>query len=223
VSTQSYVSPWLYPLVSTGNRLFLQRFFFRDVVITGRSHLPSLGPVVWAVKHYSRWDPLVIGILGDHTTRYMTNANQFEGIQGWFIRRLGAFPVNLARPQKSSLQHTIELLHQGQTIIMFPEGGIVRDQLLRPLKSGLARLILQAESTAAIPLVIPIVPIAIHYVPEAQRGATVYMDIAPSFTSKAFTAGSEKQRAALMTTHLETVLRERLQALRDASSEFASV
>jgi plasmid maintenance system killer protein len=63
------------------------------------------------------------------------------------------------------------------------------------------------------------VPIALHYVPGAERGATVYVDIAPSFTSKAFTADTEKQRAALMTTHLETVLRERLQALHDASAK----
>lgn len=219
VSTQSYVSPWLYPIAITANRLFLQHLFFRDIVITGQTNLLTQGPVVWAVKHYSRWDPLIIALLGNSTTRYMTNANQFEGTQGWLIRRLGAFPVNLTRPQKSSLQHTIALLQQNQIIVMFPEGGIVRDQLLRPLKPGLARLILQAESTAAKPLAIPTVPIALHYVPGAERGATVYVDIAPSFTSKAFTADTEKQRAALMTTHLETVLRERLQALHDASAK----
>ncbi|WP_404787286.1 lysophospholipid acyltransferase family protein [Altericista sp. CCNU0014] len=212
-SPLSYVSPWVYPPIAAGNRL-LQRAFFGPLTVRGREHLPLNGPAVLAIKHYSRWDPLAIAQLQPKAIRFMTNANQFGGIQGWIIRRLGSFPVDLARPQKSSIKHAIELLHQGEILGIFPEGGIVRDRPLRSLKPGFARLILQAEATAARPLAIPITPIALRYQPEAQRGAAVYIDISPAFSSRDFEASSDKARAAQMTQHLEKVLRDRLEALR---------
>jgi 1-acyl-sn-glycerol-3-phosphate acyltransferase len=214
----SYVSPWVYPPISSGNRL-LQRAFFGSLTVKGLEHLPRNGPAVLAIKHYSRWDPLVIAQLQPKAIRFMTNANQFSGIQGWLLRRLGSFPIDLARPQKSSIKHMIELLHQGEIVGIFPEGGIVRDQPLRSLKPGTARLILQAESAAPQPIAIPITPIAIRYEPEAQRGAAVFIDIAPAFSSRDFEAGSDKERAAIMTQHLEDVLRDRLQHLVQAQNK----
>jgi 1-acyl-sn-glycerol-3-phosphate acyltransferase len=199
-------------MIASGNRV-LQRTFFGPLIVQGREHLPLHGPAVLAIKHYSRWDPLVIAQLQPKAIRFMSNANQFSGIQGWVIRRCGSFPIDLARPQKSSIKHMIELLHQGEMVGIFPEGGIVRDQPLRSLKPGTARLILQAESSAPQPIAIPITPIAIRYVPEAQWGAAVYVDISPAFSSQDFEATSDKERAVQMTQHLERVLRDRLQYL----------
>ncbi len=199
-------------MIALGNRV-LQRTFFGPLIVQGREHLPLHGPAVLAIKHYSRWDPLVIAQLQPKAIRFMSNANQFSGIQGWVIRRCGSFPIDLARPQKSSIKHMLDLLHQGEIVGIFPEGGIVRDQPLRSLKPGTARLILQAESSAPRPIAIPITPIAIRYVHEAQWGATVYVDISPAFSSQDFEANSDKVRAAQMTQHLEAVLRDRLQSL----------
>jgi 1-acyl-sn-glycerol-3-phosphate acyltransferase len=220
--TRSYVSPWVYPVISTSNRLFLRRFFFGSIHTQGLNHYPLHGPAVLAIKHYSRWDPLVIAMLKPKAVRFMTNANQFEGFQGWLLNRLGAFPIDLARPQKSSIRQTIDLLHQGEILGIFPEGGIgigiERNRLLRPLKPGVARLILQAEASAKVPIPIPIIPIAIHYEPEAQFGATVWVDIAPPFDSSLFPVDSDKERAAQMTQHLEDVVRDRLQSLKNQTS-----
>jgi 1-acyl-sn-glycerol-3-phosphate acyltransferase len=215
----SYVSAWVYPLIASGNRI-LQRTYFGPLRVEGREHFPRHGPAVLAIKHYSRWDPLVIAQIQPKAIRFMTNANQFSGIQGWLLRRLGAFPIDLARPQKSSIRHMIELLHQDEIVGIFPEGGIVRDQPLRSLKPGTARLILQAESSAPQPTAIPITPIAIRYEPCAQRGAAVYVDISPAFSSKDFeAAASDKERAVQMTQHLERVLRDRLQHLAQSQNQ----
>lgn len=222
--TQSYVSPWVYPLISTTNRLVLRHLFFKSIVVQGSEYLPAQGPAVLAIKHYSRWDPLVIAQLMPYAVRFMTNANQFSGVQGWLLMRLGAFAIDLSRPQKSSIQHMIDLLHQGETVGIFPEGGIVRDEPLRSLKPGLARLILQAQSSARSPHAkepgqqtgaIPIIPIALHYVPGADFGASVWIDVSPPFTSEQFAGATDKQKAAQITAHLEKVLRDRLEVLRN--------
>lgn len=192
------------------HRAFLT-FYFGQIQIKGREHLPKQGPVVFASKHFSRWDPLLLALLSTQPLRFMTNANQFTGLQGWLIHRLGAFPVDLAHPQLSSLRHTIELLHTGNRLLIFPEGSIVRDQALRPLKPGLTRLVLQAEATAST-LTIPIVPIALRYKSGAYPGASVLIHISPPLYTKVYQQENDKQTAQVLTQALEPALIKGLEA-----------
>jgi 1-acyl-sn-glycerol-3-phosphate acyltransferase len=147
----------------------------------------------------------------------MTNANQFIGPQGWLIQRLGAFAIDLERPQLSSLRHTILLLRQGHRVVIFPEGGIVRDQLLRPLKPGLARLVLQAEHSPDLKVPIPIIPVAIHYHPMPQWQAIVRVDIGEPIQRIEDSSLPEKVRAEQLTERLETTLRAQILALQKAA------
>jgi len=201
---QVEVVPWLYWSLVPIHRLFLS-LYFRQIVIHGLEHLPVNGPVVLAPKHFSRWDPLVLAVLSLEPLWFMTNANQFEGVQGWFIRRLGAFPVDLTRPRVSSFRTAIALLQSGKKLMIFPEGGIVRDQPVRPLKSGFARLVLQAEATMGGEST-PVVPIAIRYQPRDQRGATIAIHIAPPLYSRDYLRSNEKQAAQSLTQAVQDAL-----------------
>ncbi len=187
------VQPWLYYGLLPWHRLFLS-LYFRQIEIQGFEHLPVNGPVVLAPKHFSRWDPVVLEMLSLEPLRFMTNANQFDGVQGWFIRRLGAFPVDLARPQVSSFRTAIALLQAGKKVVLFPEGGIVQDQPVRSLKPGFARLILQAEATLGTDT-IPVVPIAIHYNPHDQRRAAITIHISPPLYASQFRQVDEMQKS----------------------------
>ncbi len=130
----------------------------------------------------------------------MTNANQFEGLQGWVIERLGAFPVNLSRPSITSLRCALDLLHRKHKLVIFPEGGIVRDQPLREFKTGLARLVLRAESSGN--LIVPILPIALSYSPDASIGAKISIRISPALYTNAYRQETAKQSAQLITQTL---------------------
>jgi 1-acyl-sn-glycerol-3-phosphate acyltransferase len=215
---QPRIDPLVYGVVSRVNRQFL-RWYFGEIEIRGREHLPEQGPVVLAVKHYSRWDPLVAALLYRPGCWYMTNANQFSGIQGWLIQRLGSFPMDLAKPQLASFRQTIEILQNKQKLVIFPEGGIVRDQLLRTLKPGLARLVLQAERTASPPLSIPIVPVALRYLPTASYGAKVIVQVLPPLWSKDFDQGNDKHTAQALTEGLQATLIQGLTDLGMTDSE----
>lgn len=52
-----------------------------------------------------------------------------------------------------------------EKLVMFLEGGIVRDRPLRTLKTGLASLVLQAEAMTWESLTVAIVPMALPYDP----------------------------------------------------------
>ncbi|MCA1994462.1 MAG: 1-acyl-sn-glycerol-3-phosphate acyltransferase [Coleofasciculus sp. S288] len=208
------VAPWLYWSLFPIHRAFVH-LYFGQIIIKGHEHLPESGPVILAPKHFSRWDPVVLALLSTEPLWFMTNANQFEGFQGWLIQRLGAFPVDLNHPKVSSFRCAIELLQAGKKLVLFPEGGIVRDQPLRSLKTGLARMVLQAEATASEALTIPIVPIALRYDPGAYQGATVLINISSPLYSQEYRQDNDKQTAIALTQALESALLKALETISE--------
>lgn len=201
------VEPWLYWSLFPIHRVFL-RLYFGSIDIQGQEHLPEKGPLILASKHFSRWDPLVLSLLSKEPLRFMTNANQFDGIQGWMIERLGAFPVNLSRPSVSSFRYAVNLLRAGHKLVIFPEGGIVRDRPLREFKTGLARLVLQAEASRKVE--IPILPIALSYSPDAIARANISIRINAPIYASTYRQETDKQTAELITKALYSKILEAL-------------
>jgi 1-acyl-sn-glycerol-3-phosphate acyltransferase len=206
------VNPWLYWALFPAHQIVM-RAYFRQIQIQGRQHLPPRGPIVFACKHFSRWDPLVLYFALQKPLYFMTDANQFGGVQGWVMRHMGAFPVNRDKPEASSIKTTIAILAQSQRLVIFPEGGIVRDQPLRPLKPGLARIVLQAE--ASTQMTIPIVPIGLQYFPDAVRGARVQVKIGAAIVSQDCRAVGERAIARELTQILDDRLRRMVMSDRE--------
>jgi 1-acyl-sn-glycerol-3-phosphate acyltransferase len=160
-------STWLakivYPL---GNYLLLPGFF-SEIEIIGQEHIPLTGAVILAPTHRSRWDPLLIPyIFGPYVTgrssRFMVSADEMTGVQGWFVRRLGGFAIDTNKPSIASIRHSVELLHAGEMLTIFPEGNIFRDGNLAPLKKGLSRIAMQAEAMKP-GLDLKIIPVRFNY------------------------------------------------------------
>ena len=141
--------------------------YFRSIQVLGQEHLPRTGAVILAPTHRSRWDALLVPyVAGRFATgrdiHFMVTVDEVKGIQGWLIRRLGGFPVNPRQPAIASLRHGLEVLQAREMMVIFPEGGIFRDGQIHPLKPGLARLALQAESSQP-DLNVQILPIHLSY------------------------------------------------------------
>ncbi|MDJ0704031.1 MAG: lysophospholipid acyltransferase family protein [Leptolyngbyaceae cyanobacterium MO_188.B28] len=209
--TSSKCSPWLTPLAYfLACRVVIPRHFGR-INISGQEHLPLTGPVILAPTHRSRWDSLMIPYAtGRRVTgrdlRYMVTADEMRGLQGWLIRRLGGFPVNVRRPAISSLRHGVELLQQGEMMVIYPEGNIFRDGRLRPLKPGLARLALQAELSQSN-LGGNIVPIHLSYDQSYPTwGCQVSIKIGAPLAVKAYISGAVKDDARWLTNDLKAAL-----------------
>lgn len=165
--TQSHCSPVLTPLAYFLGRHLVVPAYFSQVTITGQHYLPAAGPVILAPTHRARWDSILLPFAtGRHVTgrdlRFMVTADEVKGLQGWFIRRLGGFAVNVRRPTVASLRHGIDLLLEGEMLVIYPEGGIRREDHIYGLKPGLARLAVQAEA-AKSGLGLKVLPVDIFY------------------------------------------------------------
>ncbi len=210
----SRVSPWLARLLYPLGSHFVIPFYFGQVEITGQENLPTTGPLILAPTHRSRWDALLVpyatgrGATG-RDLRFMVSANETTGLQGWFVRRMGGFPVDPDRPSIAPLRHGIELLQQREALVIFPEGNIFRDGFLHPLKPGLARLALGAESSHS-GLGVKIVPIAISYSqPVPHWGCDVNIRIGSPLKVADYSTGSSvKQNAKQLTAALEKELKQ---------------
>lgn len=212
----SRISPWLAPLAYFFGRRLVIPLFFGRVEVTGQENLPTSGPVILAPTHRSRWDALLVpyatgrGVTG-RDLRFMVSANEVTGLQGWCIRRLGGFPVDTKHPAITTLRHGIDILQQREILVIFPEGGNLRENRrcwLNRLQPGLARLALQAESSQAN-LGIKIVPISICYSnPTVPWRCEVKICIGSPLVVANYSTGSLKQDAKQLTTALEEELKE---------------
>jgi 1-acyl-sn-glycerol-3-phosphate acyltransferase len=164
---QSRVVPWLTKIIHPLGRYIVLPGFFREIEIIGTEYTPHTGAVILAPTHRTRWDALLIAYaIGPYVTgrssRIMVTTDEMKGIQGWFLRRLGCFAIDTTKPSPAVIRHSIELLHQGEMLTIFPEGNLIRDRTLHPIEQGLTRIATQAVSLKP-DLDLKILPINLDY------------------------------------------------------------
>ncbi|MGK7882957.1 MAG: lysophospholipid acyltransferase family protein [Crocosphaera sp.] len=209
---KSQISPWLiniaYPL---GSKIVLP-FYFGSITINGQENIPKTDPVIIAPTHRSRWDALIVPyafgrIVSGRDVRFMVTSSEMTGIQGWFIRRMGGFPVDIKRPRSSSLEYSVEVLKQGEMLVIFPEGGIFRDREVHPLKRGVARIALEVESQQP-GCGMKILPVRIEYSqPFPSWGTDITVNIGSPLDVATYDTTTMKRSSQKLTQDLESHLK----------------
>jgi 1-acyl-sn-glycerol-3-phosphate acyltransferase len=164
---QAGVSPWLSKIIYPLGQYLVLPSYFREIEIVGKEHIPHTGATILAPTHRTRWDAILIPYaFGPYVTgrdlRFMVSIDEMKGIQGWFARRLGGFAIDTNKPGIASIRNSVDLLHNGEMLTIFPEGNIFRDGTLHPLKKGLSRIAMQAEALKP-GLDLKIIPVNLDY------------------------------------------------------------
>ncbi|MEO3705631.1 lysophospholipid acyltransferase family protein [Trichormus azollae] len=228
-SSTSRVSPWLTPLAYLLVRNIVLPLFFGDIHITGQENIPTSGPIILAPTHRSRWDSLLLAYatgrcVTGRDMRFMVTSSECKGLQGWFVRRMGGFPVDTQRPAIATLRHTVELMVQGEMLVIYPEGGIYRDGKVHALKSGISRLALSAASVHP-GLEIKILTVGINYSqPYPNWGTDVNIHIGKPIKVTDYINGCLKKEAKRLTVDLTNQLQQLShQSLEIKSHAFAEI
>ena len=122
--------------------------------VRGRENIPRQGTLIVVANHLSLIDPpLVDSILGRRAA-FMAKEELFHSrIAGYIMGGLGAFPVNKGRPDRRALHRAMQVLADGQALVIFPEG-------MRS-KSGRLGLAFPGAALVALRSGAPLVPIGI--------------------------------------------------------------
>lgn len=144
------------------HRAFMTVYF--GIVLRHPERLPRRGPVILAPTHRSKWDAFVLSYLTGGPLHYLAAYQEFVGVQGWFMRRLGAFPINAETPSPGPIRHAIDLVVAGEPLVVFPEGTIFyyRPDEVHPLKRGTAWMGLAVQDRCP-DAPVQIVPIRLNY------------------------------------------------------------
>lgn len=209
------ISPWLSPLAILATEDIALPAFFSRIRVLGRENLTRSGPLLLAPTHRSRWDALMLPYgAGRRVTgrdcRFMVTVDEMRGLQGWFLDRLGCFPVNQGRPSLASLRYAVDLLAHGQQLVMFPEGRIRQEDGEIRLQQGMARLALLFSNQGAT---VPVVPVGIAYGHPCPRPGD---RAAISFGEPLHARGQGREAARSFTGTLAVAMRSAEQAARAA-------
>ncbi len=160
---RSRISRPLVAALKPIHRVFLPSYF--RIVLRHAGRLPRSGPMILAPSHRSKWDSLVLAYLTGEPLRFLASRHEFVGVQGWFLRRLGAFPINRDSPTPGPLRHAVNLVvAAGEPLVVYPEGTIRRDrpEQVHPLKRGAAWIALAAQARCP-DVAVSLVPIWLDY------------------------------------------------------------
>ncbi len=148
----------------------LVRLYYPNIEISGAAKIPSHGPLLVAANHpNSLMDPVLVGLAAARPVHFLAKATLFQiPVFGHFLHALGMLPAyrwsddaSQTHRNLESLSHAAAQLKQGEVVGIFPEGKSHDAARLEQVKSGAARIAVQAvrEGTAGLMLV----PLGLNY------------------------------------------------------------
>ena len=125
------------------------KFFYRLEVI-GDEHfaaIPDDQGILLCSNHVSSYDPPAVGCACPRELSFMAKAELFKiPLFKQLITKLNAFPIKRGESDRASLRTAIQILNQGKTLIMFPEGHRTKDGTIGEAKPGAGFLALRTNA-----------------------------------------------------------------------------
>ncbi|MFL5920204.1 MAG: lysophospholipid acyltransferase family protein [Gaiellaceae bacterium] len=173
--------------------------------VRGLEHLPE-GGFVLAANHTSNFDPWPLGIplLPGRQLRFMAKAELFNPVFTPILHAGGAFKVRRGEGDVEAMRTAVELVGDGEIVVMFPEGtrqkkGLVKKHAARP-HTGAARIALAADA--------PLVPAAIAGTDRILRLGPLQVAYGPPLDLSDLEGQEQKAAAKVATERLMTKIDE---------------
>ena len=199
--------------------------FYRRIDVVGLEHIPESGPLIVAANHQNALvDPMLLLALIPRRMVALAKAPLFRHpVIGPFLRLLGALPVHRrqdgnADPGRNRTMFAAATNHLGAggAVLIFPEGVSQPEPALMPLRSGAARMLLEAEAEAGAGgrLGVALVPVGlVYHEPGTFRAGRAFLQVgAPLLTDDliALQATDPEGAAQRLTERLSAALRREI-------------
>lgn len=197
--------------------------FYRRIQVTGLEHLDPGAPTILASTHpNSIVDPLVVGIFEDRQVTFCARDGLFR-VPGFgaVLRAIGAVPIRRrmdhggaveAQANDEAFAEVRAVLARGGVISIFPEGKTHSRLRVEPLKTGVARMALDAADHG-----VHIVPVGLNYLVREAFRSDVHVafgsplnvaDLRAAWEQDPELAGDPRAQVRALTDQLGESLRE---------------
>lgn len=122
--------------------------------VVGKNNIPKSGPVIICSNHISNFDPPVVGITSSRDIHFMAKGELFDKpVLGKLLKGINAFPVKRGLADKNALRRGLDILKEGETLGLFPEGTRSKTGELGKSLPGVGFFALRSEA-AIVPCAI---------------------------------------------------------------------
>ena len=208
----------------------LVRFYYPRIEIEGADRIPAAGPVLLVANHpNSLIDPVLLGVAARRPVRLLAKAPLFSvPIFGPALRATGMIPAYRGADDPGAVRRNLDslataaraLAAEGGVLGIFPEGKTHDALRLAQVKSGAARLALQALAAGAKEL--RVVTVALNYERKEKFRSAVWIRVGEPVDVSAWLAahgGDEHAAMRALTPELDRRLRRDLIDLDDPAME----
>ncbi|WP_424465636.1 lysophospholipid acyltransferase family protein [Pseudoclavibacter helvolus] len=126
--------------------------------VRGVENIPAKGPVILASNHLSVVDSFFLPLAIDRRVFFLAKKEYFTGtgIKGWltaqFFKSTGMLPIDRGggAASEASLQTGLRVLSEGKVLGIYPEGTRSPDARMFRGRTGIARMIMQADKPVTV-------------------------------------------------------------------------
>lgn len=165
----------LYAAVSAVARFWIW-FFFKSVEVRHRERVPPHGPVLLCANHPNNLiDSLLVGAVLSRKVHYLATASLFRNpTLGRFLSMMGVIPIYRREDDPDKMEKNVtafeactRAFNEGKLIAIYPEGTTHAEPRVQRIKTGAARIALEAESQRGGKLGLALIPVGLTF--EARK------------------------------------------------------
>jgi 1-acyl-sn-glycerol-3-phosphate acyltransferase len=163
-------------------------WFYSSIQVAGKSRLPLAGPALLAASHHNALvDALIAVRISPRPLTLTAKATLMENVVlAPLLRLIGAVPLRRVSDEQQKAQMgavdpsrnasaftaLLDRLEEGGMILIFPEGKSHSEPALAPLRTGVARIALEARDSRGI-RGLQIVPLGVNFEDKGNPGTAV--------------------------------------------------
>ena len=152
--------------------LLALKLFFNEVTIQNREKVPQNSPVIFVANHPNFFmDPLIVGSCCPRVLHFFAKSTIFSSkFKNFILHKLNLIPIYRKIDDEANMGKNVdsfikgyEILEKNGAFLIFPEGISMGRRVLEKLKTGAARIGLEAEARNHFSLNCCIIPVGISY------------------------------------------------------------
>ncbi|MBW7867404.1 MAG: 1-acyl-sn-glycerol-3-phosphate acyltransferase [Brumimicrobium sp.] len=195
--------------------------YYREIRINNAKNLELITkkPTIIIANHPNTiMDAFVIGTICKSPVYFMTKATVFTSpLKLRLLKSIKMIPINRnfekstkGVDNRNSLSACFQLLKEGKTLGIFPEGTSFQERVLRPLQTGTAKIALETEQQNDWKLGLQVITIGTYYAQPEKFRSDILINIDEPIHIGDFQAKFEEDKKATV-NELTEIFRKRLE------------